>query len=104
MRNTVSTRYAQARADHEYLWKEYAAADDMTGGYVDQNGLTRLMRSPTRATAASVYERQVEYWFEKGPDMNERARRGLDDRMRDDPRLAAIADRYLCEWPPDWMR
>lgn len=104
MRTSVSARYAQARADHEYLWKEYAAADDMTGGYVDQEDLSRLMRSPTKATAVRVYESQIDYWFEKGPDMNERARRRLDERMRGDPRLEEIADRHFCEWPAEWLR
>ena len=75
----------------------------MTGGYVDRDALTRLMRTPTRATAANVYECQIEYWFDKGPDMNTRVRDGLDHRRKDDPRLAEIADRHLCEWPPSWL-
>ena len=99
----MASRYDQARADHEYLWGSYAAADDMTGAYVDQQDLTRLMRSPTKATATRVYESQIHYWFEKGPDMNERARRGLDKRMRDDPKIEEIAGRHFCEWPAEWL-
>ena len=99
----MTSRYRQARADHEYLWLEYAAADDMTGAYVDQEDLARLLKSPTKATAAAAYERQIAYWFQAGPDMYERRLRGLDDRMQNDPRLAEIADRHLCEWPPGWL-
>lgn len=99
----MASRYEQARADHEYLWSTYAAADDMTGAYVDQQDLTRLMQSPTTATATRVYESQIHYWFEKGPDMNERARRGLDECMRDDPKIEEIADRHFCEWPAEWL-
>lgn len=99
----MPSRSERARADHERPWTDYAPADDRTGGTVDQADLSRLMRSPTKATAATVYERQIEYWLDKGPDMNVRVRRGLDDRVADDPRLAAIADSHWCAWPPGWL-
>jgi len=59
--------YEQARADHEYLWS-IAPADDMTGGYVDQEDLARLLKSPTKTTAAACYASQIAYWFQVGPD------------------------------------
>ena len=52
--------YEQARKDHEYLWA-IAPAADMTGGYEDQRDLHRLMKSPYRATATSVYCDQILY-------------------------------------------
>ena len=97
------TRYEQARADHEYLWQVYAPAEDMTGGYVDQGDLSLLLRSPTKATAADVYESQIVYWFGIGPDMNTCVREGLCGRMPEDTRLSEMADRYLCEWPARWL-
>ena len=75
----------------------------MTGGYVDQEDLARLMRFPTMATAADVYEHHIGYWFEKGPDMNTRVRDGFERRMKGDPYLAEIADRHLPDWPPNWL-
>ena len=87
MSGSPSVRYAQAREDHEYLWREYGAADDKTGAYVDQEDLARLLKSPTKATAAVIYEAQITYWFETGPSPEERIERhGLDAlEMRDDP-------------------
>lgn len=98
MRRTISERYAQARAEPEYPWG-YAPADDMTGAYVDRGDLARLLKSPTQATALAVYERQMDHWFEAGPDVIERRRQGLDGQMRSDPMLAGIADRCVRERP-----
>ena len=58
--------YDQAREDHEYLWNTYGPAFDMTGGYVDQEDLWKLMKSPTKKTARECYESQVAYWFASG--------------------------------------
>lgn len=81
--------YEQARKDHEYLWS-IAPANDMTGGYVDQDDLEKLLRSPTKATARECYVRQINYWFEAGPQ--ERHARG--EIPWDDPRVCEIAKRY----------
>ena len=84
--------YDQARADHEYLWKTYGEAQDMSGGYVDQNDLRALMRLPTKATAMEVYCRQIEYWFQVGPDS------ALGDGWKTDPKVEEIALRH---WQQD---
>ena len=82
--------YEQALEDHTYLWETYGAAYDMTGGYVDQEDLDRLLKSPNKRTAKDCLIRQIEYFFEVGPqDM-----RG-DDSWRDDPRVKEIEERYL---------
>lgn len=85
------SRYDQARADHEYLWS-IGPAKDMTGGYVDQEDLALLLRSPSKATAAGCYERQIAHWFSVGTDD------ALPPRMlmATDPRLRAIAERHGC--------
>lgn len=63
-------RYDKALADWDYLWTAYGPASDMTGGYVDQGDLDKLLRSPTKATAAKCLGSQIEYWFEVGPEAN----------------------------------
>lgn len=86
--------YEQALADHRYLWSTYGAANDMTGGYVDQEDLTRLLRSPTKATARDCLVDQIEYWFDVGPDPT-----GSSRPDRSDPRLLEIAERYGRDLP-----
>lgn len=80
--------YEQALADWTYLWEEYAPARDMTGGYVDQNDLRRLLLTPTKAMAAKCLTNQIEYWFQVGTEECDR------QPDPDDPRLQEIADRY----------
>lgn len=86
--------YEQARKDHEYLWSTYAAAGDMTGGYVDQDDLERLLRSPTKATARQCYENQIAYWFSFGPEPEESF---SADVWKKDPVVREIAERHNCE-------
>ena len=81
--------YEQVREDHEYLWS-IAAAYDMTGGYVDQQDLQKLLESPTKATARDCYRNQIYYWFQSGPD--HRAGRGAVPW--DDARVVEIGERY----------
>ena len=59
--------YEQARKDHEYLWS-IGPAHDMTGAYVDQEDLQRLLESPTKSTARDCYVSQILFWFHNGPD------------------------------------
>ena len=63
----ANVTYKQARADHEYLWS-IAPASDMTGGYVDQEDLAKLLKTPTQACARDCYVSQICYWFEAGPE------------------------------------
>lgn len=80
------SRYDQTYADWNYLWTEYAPAHDMTGAYVDQGDLARLLKSPTKATACECLESQIIYWFDVGPDCSK--------STAGDERLANIAERY----------
>lgn len=89
--------YEQAREDHEYLWS-IAAAYDMTGGYTDQEDLSRLLQNPTKSTARDCYVRQIEYWFQVGP-----TEEGGDSRAEvpwDDPRVLEISSRYYTPFAP----
>lgn len=86
--------YEQARADHEYLW-EIGSADDMTGGYVDQEDLARLLTNPTKATARDCYCDQIAFWFQNGPDTSggsgsTKAR----DHIESNPKVREIAIRH----------
>jgi hypothetical protein len=82
--------YEQAMDDHTYLWEEYAAASDMTGGYVDSEDLTRMLRNPTKAMARKCLIDQIEFWFQNGPDTAGGGRRPDPN----DARLREIAARY----------
>jgi hypothetical protein len=88
--------YEEAFEDHRYLWETYAPAQDMTGGYVDQDDLSKLLASPTKITARQCLISQIIYWFEVGPDLT--ACYYTPD-MRRDPALAEIAERYGCDLP-----
>lgn len=79
--------YEQALADHTYLWETYGPAQDMTGGYVDQDDLAKLLRSPTKATARDCLVDQIIYWFSVGPESD-------CERPDGDPFVEDIADRY----------
>ncbi len=90
----MKVSYEQAREDHEYLWS-IGAANDMTGAYVDQDDLAKLLRNPTKSQARDCYVDQIIYWFDAGPDLlgsKETAR----DFINSDQRVAEIAERYGC--------
>ena len=97
----MSIGYGQARADHEYLWRTYGPAWDMTGGYVDSKDLDALLLSPTKATARDCYCSQIEYWFQAGPETMF-GRSGGD--WCTDRRVKDIARRHRMELPPHDMR
>lgn len=84
----MAVSYKQAFSDWSYLWNEYGPADDMTGGYVDQDDLASLLRNPSKTTARDCLVRQIGYWFQVGPDYMSR------QPDHDDERLHEIAERY----------
>lgn len=63
----MSVSYEQAYSDWEYLFS-IGTAYDMTGGYVDQEDLKRLLKSPTKKTARDCLVEQIRYWFQVGID------------------------------------
>lgn len=83
--------YEQALDDHTYLWDFYGPAADMTGAYVDQEDLAKLLRSPTKATARDCLTRQIGHWFNVGPEDG-----GLLSKVaaREDERVIEIMQRY----------
>lgn len=82
--------HEQARKDHEYLWA-IAPANDMTGGYVDQEDLDLMLQNPTRAQATKCYCSQISYWFSVGPDLG----KGREVWQElGDPILSEIAERH----------
>lgn len=85
------TTYEQAFSDWKYLW-DINAAYDMTGGYVDSGDLDMLLKSPTKTTARRCLIRQIEYWFQIGPDPV-----GATLGWQDDPIVREIAERYDCD-------
>lgn len=81
-------RYLEAKSDHDYLWKTYGPADDMTGGYVDQEDLKRMLDAPTKKMAVYCLARQIHYWFQMPPKWP------LTPGMMDDHRVVEIRDKY----------
>ena len=86
--------YEQAFSDHCYLWRTYGSAEDMTGAYVDQEDLAKMLASPTKATARDCLERQIAYWFSAGPDQAWHTPVNYED-----PILLEIAERHGQELP-----
>ncbi|MCK5133208.1 MAG: hypothetical protein KAR40_13785 [Candidatus Sabulitectum sp.] len=84
--------YKQALADHKVLWG-IAPAGDMSGGYVDQEDLDRLLKSPTKKTAEKCLIRQIVYWFEVGMDKFDYPG-SFDDCAKEHPEILAIKKRY----------
>lgn len=82
------SRYDQALSDWQYLWEVYGPAADMTGGYVDQNDLLKLLKSPTKKTATGCLESQIIHWFQAGPEL------GSNSPDPEDKRLQKIAADY----------
>lgn len=92
----MAISYEQARADHEYLWS-IGPANDMTGAYVDQDDLQKLLRNPTKATARDCYISQIEYWFQAGPDCGSHEIskfKSANSWVDKDRRVREIYDRY----------
>ncbi len=87
----MSSRYDQAFRDHSYLWTEYGPAADMTGGYVDQGDLDKLLANPTQKTAAECLESQIRYWFQVGTDNG-----SPEIISATDPNIEEIRERYGC--------
>ena len=61
----------------------------MTGGYVDQDDLHKLLRNPTKAQATKCYCSQIRFWFERGPEPH-----GEDTGWGNDHRVREIAYRH----------
>jgi len=84
-------------SDHRYLWA-IGPAFDMTGGYVDQEDLARLLQKPTKSTAVECLVRQIGYWFQTGPDVSEKSRcRQAEVRrlIETDPEVRRIHQLYV---------
>ena len=84
-------KYEEVYADHSYLWG-IAPAQDMTGGYVDQDDLALLLKSPNKRTAKDCLLRQIDRWFSVGPEIM----CGFEDdgTWRKDPKVKEIAEKY----------
>ncbi len=84
--------YEQAYKDHSYLWVTIGAAFDMTGGYVDQDDLNKLLYSPTKKTAKECLCGQIAYWFDVGID--EYRQISFESILREYPEIEKIMERH----------
>lgn len=87
--------YEEVFKDWDYLWS-ISAADDMTGAYVDQEDLDRLLRNPTKKVAKECMLSQIYYWFQKGPDRND-VPESYSELIDDYPRVETIREKYGAE-------
>jgi len=87
--------YEQALSDWKALWA-VGPAYDMTGGYVDQDDLDALLKSPNKRTAKNCLMSQIAYWFQVGPDsgVDFSGRRTAEEVLADNPHLYEIALRH----------
>lgn len=85
--------YEQAFEDHQYLWG-IGPAYDMTGGYVDQEDLMLLLKSPTKSTAKRCLVSQIEYWFQTGT-YDEGRRSDSQKYIDSDPTVEEIYNRHM---------
>lgn len=92
--------YEQALADHTYLW-DINPAYDMTGGYVDQEDLQRLLHSPTKATARDCLHSQIVYWFRRGCGDERQYVSDWQTLIPEHPKLVEIAQRHGCWYGSD---
>lgn len=94
--------YDQALDDRRYLWESYDEPVDMTGGYVDQEDLEKLLANPTRTTARQCLISQIAYWFQVGPENS--SGEFTDGCWKNDSRVIEIAYRYginIDHWFPE---
>lgn len=87
--------YEQAYQDWEYLWS-IAPAHDMTGSYVDQEDLAKLLKKPTKKTAKECLCAQIDYWFQAGPDIEKRSGGNSSEYIENDLKVKEIAERHCC--------
>lgn len=88
--------YDEVRKDWETLWA-INPAYDMTGGYVDQYDLDKLLKSPTKTIAKECMLDQMRYWFHVGPDVQtspRKSREKLEHLLRHSPEVVAIKQKY----------
>lgn len=85
--------YQELLSDWKILYEECGVALDMTGGYVDQNDLDRLLKSPTKATAKECLKRQIDYWFQVGTEECT-AHDNVAKLLERYPQAASIAEKY----------
>lgn len=81
-----------AYRDRQYLWSISPAAD-MTGAYVDQHDLERLLEKPTKAMAVYCLSNQIEYWFQKGTEDGGETQ--VAEMLRTDSEVRAIYERHV---------
>lgn len=90
--------YEEIYSDWEYLWS-IGAANDMTGGYCDQEDLDQLLKSPKKSTAKNCLRSQIWYWFTVGPDTDGHceasdARIALQVLLNCNERVQTIGEKY----------
>ncbi|MBA1280288.1 hypothetical protein [Stutzerimonas stutzeri] len=92
------TTHAIAYRDRQYLWR-FSPARDMTGAYVDQQDLERLLEKPTKTMAVRCLENQIEYWFQAGTEDGGKTQ--VAELLQTDAEVRAIYERHIGTLPDD---
>ena len=87
------TTYGEVFSDWERLWS-IAPANDMTGAYVDQDDLDKLLRSPNKRTAKDCLNRQIYHWFEAGVESGGETGIPASEVILRHPEIEDIAGKY----------
>lgn len=85
----MARTYDEVKKQHDLLWS-FGAASDMTGGYVDQNDLNKLLSNPSKKTAKHCMENQIRYWLQVGTEDGELVDRDRLIEENEDVRKIAI--------------
>lgn len=90
--------YKEYFEDWDYLFNKVGIANDMTGGYVDQEDLDRLLKNPRKATAKSCLSRQIDYWFSSGIEhCTEHAGKSIYDLIEEFPKIEELAEKHCAD-------
>jgi hypothetical protein len=93
-------KYEQTRADYERLRElmgepgRLSQVYDFTGGFCFEESGMELMKVPTKAKAASIYERLIVYGFQSGWESVSGTNEGRIMPDMDNWEIAEIAERY----------
>jgi len=73
----------------------------LTGGYEDQYDLEKMLNNPTKSMAKNCMVRQIEHWFNVGPDFSEfyswngsGADEALEYCLNKYPKVRALKEKY----------
>ena len=91
----MTKRYKQARKDYEFLIDHHQAdINDITGGFTLDDHCLQLMKNPTKAQAAKLYEDLIMYSFDLGFEQDGYGNRNRLEPDLENEQVREIYERY----------